>query len=152
MQITIREAAVDDLVFIIRMLADDFLGQQREQIADPLPEGYLKAFQEIVSDRNNHLFVAELSDRIVGTFHLTFTPSLSYQGGKRCTVESVRVDENLRGRGFGLQMMQWAIKRAGEEGCVSIQLTTNNQRNDAQRFYQGLGFESSHLGMKLRLR
>ena len=67
-------------------------------------------------------------------------------------IESVRVDERFRGQGIGREMMLWAIERAREEGCISIQLTTNSERTDAHRFYESLGFAGSHLGMKLKLK
>ncbi len=151
MSLQFRSAAVDDLEAIVEMLADDFLGAQRERLEDPLPESYLKAFREIDADPNNELIVAELDGRIVGALQLTFTPSLSYQGGKRCTVESVRVDAAHRGKGIGREVMLWAIERAREAGCISMQLTTHSERSDAHRFYQRLGFSGSHLGMKLIL-
>ena len=146
-----RAAALGDLSAVIRMLADDFLGQQREQLEDPLPECYTKAFTEIEADPNNELIVAELEGELIGTLQLTFTPSLSHQGSKRCTVESVRVDERHRGKGIGREMMLWAMERAKEKGCASIQLTTHNDRSDAHRFYESLGFSSTHTGMKLKL-
>jgi len=136
---------------IVRMLADDFLGQQREAPAHPLPESYMLAFSEIEADQNNELIVAEIDGDVVGTMQLTFTPSLSYQGGRRCTVESVRVDGRLRGKGIGREMMLWAIERAKEKGCVSMQLATHKDRTDAHRFYESLGFSKSHIGMKLKL-
>ena len=89
---------------------------------------------------------------IVGTLQLTFTPSISFQGGKRATVESVRVDEKYRGCGIGKDLMQWAIERARREGCHILQLTTNSDRKDAHRFYENLGFKGTHLGMKLNLK
>ena len=147
----LRPARIHDLYTIIRMLADDFLGQQREQLEDPLPESYVKAFREIEADPNNQLVVAELDGEVVGTLQLTFTPSISFQGGKRCTVESVRVDRKYRGQGIGREMMLWAIERAKAMGCISMQLTTNNDRVDAHRFYENLGFSKSHVGMKLKL-
>jgi len=134
------------------MLADDFLGQQRESLELPLKESYVYAFQEIAADPNNELIVAECDGEIIGSLQLTFTPSLSYQGSKRCTVESVRVDSKLRGQGIGREMMLWAIERANEKGCLSIQLTTHNDRKDAHRFYENLGFKHSHAGMKLNLK
>ena len=88
---------------------------------------------------------------IVGTLQITFTPSISFQGGKRATVESVRVDEKYRGCGIGKELMNWAINRARAENCVAMQLTTNNDRTNAHRFYENLGFKKSHLGMKLYL-
>lgn len=151
MDISFRPAEIRDLHFIVRMLADDFLGQQRERVEDPLPESYINAFQEIDSDSNNELVVAELDGDVIGTLQLTFTPSISFQGSRRCTVESVRVDTKLRGKGIGREMMLWAIERAKQKGCVSMQLTTNSERKDAHRFYENLGFSASHIGMKLKL-
>ena len=152
MKTKIRHATIDDLSEIVRMLADDFLGGQRESFGVPLPETYFQAFREIECDPNNELIVAELDRETVGTFQLTYTPSLSFQGSKRCTVESVRVDANLRGQGIGHEMMLWAIERAKEKGCVSMQLTTHSERIGAHRFYENLGFNGTHLGMKLKLK
>jgi GNAT superfamily N-acetyltransferase len=144
-------ANIDDLPEIVRMLHDDFLGQQRERFEDPLPEKYIRAFNEIDSDDNNELIVGVLDGAVVSSLQLTFTPSISFQGGKRCTVESVRVDERHRGKGIGRKMMLWALERAKEKGCISMQLTTNAGRTDARRFYENLGFKGTHVGMKLKL-
>jgi GNAT superfamily N-acetyltransferase len=151
MNLTFRVANIDDLPEIVRMLHDDFLGQQRERFEDPLPEKYIRAFNEIDSDDNNELIVGVLDGAVVSSLQLTFTPSISFQGGKRCTVESVRVDERHRGKGIGRKMMLWALERAKEKGCISMQLTTNAGRTDARRFYENLGFKGTHVGMKLKL-
>ena len=97
------------------------------------------------------MIVAENDGEIIGTLQITFTPSISFQGGKRATVESVRVDEKYRGQGIGKELMLWAINRAREENCFAMQLTSNAERTDAHRFYEKLGFTKSHLGMKLYL-
>jgi len=152
MNFKFREAIRADLPEIIKMLADDFLGATRERYENPLPESYTRAFEEISVDKNNELIVAEKDGEIVGTLQITFTPSISFQGGKRATVESVRVDEKYRGQGLGKELMQWAIERAREENCVAMQLTTNSDRKDAHRFYEDLGFKGTHLGMKLYLK
>jgi GNAT superfamily N-acetyltransferase len=152
MGLVFRSATINDLPAIVRMLADDFLGAQREQYADPLPESYIKAFNEIKADPNNHLIVAEKGNDVIGTLQLTFTPSISFRGGKRATVESVRVVEKLRGSGIGRELMLYAIERATEEGGISMQLTTNAKRENAHRFYRNLGFTASHIGMKLKLK
>jgi GNAT superfamily N-acetyltransferase len=151
-EIVFRQATREDLPEIVRMLADDFLGATRERYENPLPESYVKAFEEIEADKNNELIVAEKKGEIVGTMQIMFTPSISFQGGKRATVESVRVDKKYRGQGFGKELMKWAIERVRQENCFAIQLTTNAERKDAHRFYEDLGFEGSHLGMKLYLK
>jgi ribosomal protein S18 acetylase RimI-like enzyme len=151
-EIEFRRATREDLPEIVRMLAADFLGTTRERYENPLPENYVKAFEEIDADKNNELIVMEKDGEIVGTLQITFTPSISFQGGKRATVESIRVDEKYRGQGFGKELMKWAMNRAREENRVAIQLTTNSDRKDAHRFYENLGFKGTHLGMKLYLK
>ena len=146
-----REATRSDIPAIVRMLAQDRLGSGREQVADPLPDAYYHAFEQIAADPNNLLLVSVVDDRVVGTLQLTYTASLSYRGGWRATIESVRTEESLRGRGIGTTLMRYAIELSKRKGCVLIQLSTHNTRKDAQRFYERLGFVASHVGMKLTL-
>ncbi len=49
-EITFRIAVQKDLDSIVAMLADDFLGSQRERYENPLPTSYIKAFEAITSD------------------------------------------------------------------------------------------------------
>ncbi|HEX6133360.1 MAG TPA: GNAT family N-acetyltransferase [Longimicrobiales bacterium] len=149
--LTIRTAAPDDLPQLVAMLADDFLGREREVVSDPPAAGYVAAFDAIRADPNNEIVVACIGDRVVASLQLTFTPSISYQGSWRATVESVRTAAELRGRGIGAALMHEAIARARRRGCRMLQLTTNKARPDAKRFYERLGFTASHEGMKLPL-
>ena len=150
--VVFRLARRDDVPAIVRMLVDDDLGSQREKVEDPLPESYYAAFEKINNDSNHELIVAELGGEVVGTLHLIFLPSISFQGGLRAQVESVRVDSKYRGQGVGNKMMQWAIERARTRGAHLVQLTTHKSREDAHLFYERLGFKGSHLGMKLSLK
>lgn len=151
-KIRFRDAAREDLLSIVRLLAEDELGSQREKLEQPLPESYYAAFQQIEGDSNHRLIVAEKEGQVIGTLHLMFLPSISFQGGLRAQIESVRVDKRCRNMGIGREMMEWAIDRARERGAHVAQLTTHLSRKDAHRFYERLGFKASHLGMKLDLR
>src|SRR5688572_21650102 len=150
-EVIFRRATGADLPAIVHMLADDELGAQRESELRPLPDSYNKAFEEIDRDPNHELIIAELNNEVIGTLHLVFLPSISYQGGLRSQVESVRVGRTFQNKSIGSQMMQYAIQRAKARGAHLMQLTTHNARGDAHRFYEHLGFKASHLGMKLRL-
>src|SRR5512133_2438358 len=140
-----RLARREDLPDIIRLLADDELGSQREKVQEPLPESYYAAFEQINCDPNHELIVAELEGAVIGTLHLIFIPSISYQGGLRAQVESVRVDRKYQNRGIGSEMMRWTIERARERDAHIVQLTTHKSREDAHRFYERLRFEKSHI-------
>ncbi|MEM6428315.1 MAG: GNAT family N-acetyltransferase [Deinococcota bacterium] len=147
--LSFREATREDVPNIVRMLADDVLGQTREAYGDPIPQVYWDAFSAINQDPNQHLLVACLEAEVVGTLQLSFLPNMSYQGGWRSLIETVRVDASKRGAGIGKAFIQHAIALSKARGCHMVQLTTNKQRDDAIRFYERLGFTASHEGMKL---
>jgi len=150
--IIFRQATRNDMPTIVHLLTDDELGSQRERDEEPLPESYYAAFEKINNDPNHELIVAELNGEVIGTLHLMFLPSISFQGGLRAQVESVRVDKAYQRQGIGSKMMQWSIEQARERGAHFLQLTTHLSRKDAHRFYERLGFKGSHLGMKLSLK
>lgn len=147
----IRTATRDDVPAIVGMLADDDLGSTREEPAATIPQSYYDAFDAIQRDANNLILLACDREEVVGTLQLTFTPSLSYRGGWRATVESVRAARARRGRGIGTALMKRALELARERHCVLMQLTTHKSRTDAHRFYEQLGFQASHVGMKIML-
>lgn len=151
LNVQFKLATRGDLLAIVQMLVEDELGAQRERFEIPLPQAYSDAFEAIDRDPNHELVVAEVDGEVIGTLQLIFLPSISYQGGTRAQVESVRVVGRLRGQGFGAEMMKWALERARQHGCHLMQLTTHKSRTDAHRFYEGLGFAKSHIGMKINL-
>jgi GNAT superfamily N-acetyltransferase len=149
--LTFRDAELADVPRIVALYADDELGAARESPGEPLDEAYLRAFGEIDRDPRHRLIVVEQAGETVGTLQLSFLPQLAHRGGERAQIEAVRVRADRRGTGLGTEMFQWAIAQARSRGCRLVQLTTNAARRDAHRFYERLGFESSHVGMKLPL-
>ncbi|MFK7810448.1 MAG: N-acetyltransferase family protein [Saprospiraceae bacterium] len=148
-----RKATKSDLRAIVQMLADDKLGQLREDFQEPLPKQYFDAFENIDSDPNQNLMVIENDEKeVVGTLQLSFIPYLTYQGGIRAQIEAVRIRKDYRGKGLGEKVFKWAIKTAAEKGAHLLQLTTDKKRPEAIRFYQKLGFVDSHEGMKLHFK
>lgn len=149
--LTHRKAVIADLPRLIEMLLEDELGQTRESKSLSLDENYIKAFHKIDSDPNQYLMVVENGDEIIGTCHLTIMPSLTFIGSTRMQIEAVRVAGKYRGQKIGSWIMTQAIIYAKEQGASIIQLTTNKKRQKAKNFYEKLGFEASHEGMKLYL-
>lgn len=146
-----RRATVADVPAIVQMLADDALGATRERAESPLPQSYYDAFEAIDRDPNIELIVADSGGEVIGTVQLTYMPGLSRQGMWRALIEAVRVASSERGKGIGAAMIQETIARARARGCGLVQLTSDRSREDAQRFYERLGFKRTHVGMKLSL-
>ncbi|SFO46944.1 Ribosomal protein S18 acetylase RimI [Mesorhizobium sp. NFR06] len=149
--ISIRGARQADVAAIVTMLADDALGQTREDANLPLSQAYLDAFAAIDSDPNQFLAVMTDGDDVIGTLQITFVAGLSLRGARRGQIEAVRVAAHRRGEGLGQRLFEWAIDKCRERGCRIVQLTTNKSRLDAHRFYERLGFKASHVGYKLEL-
>ncbi len=152
--VVFREARDGDLPAILALLGDDPLGKYRELTLPEhtdIPAAYRAAFETIMADPRNQLYVAEIGGAVVGCFQLTFIPGLTYQGGERAQIEGVRVSRAMRGRGVGKAMMRYAIAQAKARACVLVQLTTDKRRAEAHEFYRALGFADSHAGMKLKL-
>ena len=147
----IRDAQLQDVAVVVALLADDDKGRAREDAGEGLDRGYFEAFAAIAADPNQRLLVAEQAGAIVGTFQLSFLPGLSFRGAWRGQIEAVRIASHLRGQGLGREMILWAIERCRERGCRMVQLTTHQSRDRAHAFYERLGFERSHIGMKLHL-
>jgi ribosomal protein S18 acetylase RimI-like enzyme len=148
--VIIRRAARADVGAIIAMLADDPLGRARERLEEPLPPTYFKAFEVLDRDPNIQLVVAEEGGRVVGCLQLCVLPGLSSQGASRGLIEDVRVASDRRSRGIGEQLVGWAIEQSRGKGCKLVELLTHHGRLDAQRFYERLGFQRSHVGMTIR--
>ncbi len=149
--VVFRKARVADLTAIVDMLSDDTIGATREGCSDPPDPRYIAAFEAIDSYPNQFLAVAEQDGFVVDCLQLTFIPGLSRTGMWRGQIESVRTAKSVRGGGLGRRMFEWAISECRERGCRLVQLTTDKVRPDAFRFYESLGFEASHEGMKLKL-
>ncbi|WP_375562429.1 GNAT family N-acetyltransferase [Bernardetia sp. OM2101] len=149
-----RKATKEDVSKIVEMIADDELGQKRENFQNPLPQEYIKAFEEINADKNQELIVvedegADKNTEIIGTLQLSFIQYLTYRGGIRAQIEAVRIRKDKRGLGIGKAMFEWAINRAKQRNAHVLQLTTDKKRPQAIKFYEDLGFKSTHEGMKM---
>ncbi|MGW2170912.1 N-acetyltransferase family protein [Streptomyces sp. NPDC001705] len=145
----IRRTTAADLPAVVAMLADDPLGAQRESPDDL--DRYLAALERLDADPNQHVVVAVRDSRVVGTLQLTIVPGLSRRGATRSIIEGVRIHADERGSGLGTQLIEWAIDESRRQGCRLVQLTSDKTRTDAHRFYERLGFSSSHTGFKLQL-
>ncbi|GIQ72728.1 GNAT family N-acetyltransferase [Bradyrhizobium sp. RD5-C2] len=149
--VAFRKAQPADLPAIIALLANDVLGQQREDASSPPNPRYVDAFEAILADPNQLLVVATLDDEMIGTLQLSFIPGIARLGAWRGQIEAVRIAETHRSSGVGQQMFEWAIAQCKARGCDLVQLTTDRARPDAHRFYERLGFVGSHVGYKLTL-
>lgn len=97
--------------------------------------------KELVGLESSTLLVARETDEsspIVGMLSLTV---YRVPTGLRSIIEDVVVDGSARRQGIGEALMQKAIELARDAGAEGISLTSNPQREAANRLYQSLGFQ-----------
>ena len=150
-EIAFRRAQNADLPSIVALLADDELGQTREDASTPVNGKYVDAFDAIERDPNQLMAVLVAGGVVAGCVQISFVPGLSRLGTWRGQIESVRIASSRRDEGLGRRLIEWAIAECRKRGCGLVQLTTDKTRLDARRFYESLGFRASHEGMKLSL-
>jgi GNAT superfamily N-acetyltransferase len=146
--LVIRRAQRQDIAAILEVYAqDEFSTWAKQTDVAPIAE----AFDEISHDPQAGLYVATVAGDVVGTFQMNVLRFLTRAGGRVALIEAVMVARASRGLGIGSEMMRFAIAEARRLGCVRVQLTSQKRRTGAHRFYERLGFERSHEGMKLKL-
>jgi GNAT superfamily N-acetyltransferase len=152
-ELSFRAAQRADLPAIIAMLADDGLGNNRENpLLGAVDPAYEAAFADVAAQSGNHLLVAEKEGQLVGTMQLVIIPGLSRLGAKRAQIEAVRVARPMRGQGIGDALLRHAIDVARAEGCKLVQLTSDKRRGRAHIFYERVGFVATHVGFKMELK
>jgi GNAT superfamily N-acetyltransferase len=144
-----RRATAADVPAVVALLAGDDLRGDRETPGHLSPYG--EAFARLDRDPRELLVVGERNGRVVATLQLSVLSGLSRTALTRAQLEGVHVAAGERGRGTGTALVEWAIAEARRRGCGLVQLTSDTARVDARRFYERLGFQSSHVGFKLPL-
>jgi GNAT superfamily N-acetyltransferase len=124
-----RRAQPADLPAIVALLANDILGQGREDASSPLNPNYVDAFRAIPADPNQLQMVATSNDEVIGTLQLTFIPGLARKGAWRGQIEAVRIAETHRGSGVWQQMFEWAI----DQCRARLQSRSAHDRQDTLR-------------------
>ncbi|HVA06537.1 MAG TPA: GNAT family N-acetyltransferase [Acidimicrobiales bacterium] len=142
----VRQATTGDLAAIVHLFELGALNPDKEDPRDLAP--YAAALTDI-DGAPGDVLVADVGGEVVGVCQLLVFRHLQARGGLCAEVESVHVRPDWRRQWIGRVLLRAAIDTARDLGCYRIQLTSNTRRPDAHRFYEALGFESSHVGFKL---
>ena len=145
--LNIRIARETDLPDILRLYQQPDLDDGQ---ALPLSAA-IAGFHKIQQYPSYRLWVAELGDRIVGTFMLLVLDNLIHLGAPSGLVEAVAVDPHYHGQGIGRQMMHWAMAAARQSNCYKLVLSSSLIRDRAHAFYESLGFQQRGISFEVLL-
>lgn len=131
----VREARPGDFDAVLRLYLQLNLDDPR-----PDPEAAHAQFEEILARPGLHLLVLELDHAIVATTYLNVIPNLTRALAPYAVIENVVVEERLRGRGLGKQLMAATLQMAWDAGCYKAMLMTGSRTPATHAFYRSCGF------------
>lgn len=115
----------------IRTLIEQLRGRESTFSEDDL--------RNVLQDSASRLFVMHHNDNIVGmiTLGIYFCPT-----GRKVWIEDVVIDRELRGKGLGQRLVEFAINYVKENlSPCSLMLTSKPSRVAANELYRKSGFE-----------
>lgn len=139
MELTIRLASEQDLDSLVHLAAAfrDHLGQSTPSEAD-----FRASIAALLQDVGTEFFLAgDAQHGVLGYVQVRYRYS-AWTSALEAELEDVFVVPQVRRRGVGLELVQFAIARAIERGCRSMGLNTNERNEGALALYRRLGFRA----------
>ena len=87
--------------------------------------------------------VCEEEGTILGVLNLRFEEQL-HHARWIAEIMELAVRAELRSKGIGKKLFQWACEISREKGCLQLEVDCNLIRLDAHRFYQREGMKKCH--------
>ena len=125
-----------------------------QMVEHPYPMDFFLTCIQPDSIRQNAIYVMREDDAVVGFMRIYLWETNSIVTAKRTmlSIDDIGVEETLRNRGIGTQMMTELSEMAKREwGCSSICLYVDAPNESAQAYYKKCGFSVRNLGMTLNL-
>ncbi len=145
--VVIEPATFEDLDELSLLLGDLF---NEESDFCPDKEKQLRGLRLIFEQPNRgRVFVLREDRAIVGMINLLFTISTA-EGGFVMMLEDLVVHDSHRGKGYGSQLLQYAVEFAKQKNFLRITLLTDRPEVASQALFRRYGFKDSSM-MPMRL-
>ena len=133
----IRKAEIKDLPEVYRLIC---LLEETD-----LTFAVFKSFFEAnIKNPDCYYLVAGNKETIIG-FISCHVQKLLHHCGKVAEIQEMFVDQRYRQLGIGKQLIETMETILKSASCVSLEVTANNKRLDAHKFYENAGFIHSHI-------
>ena len=95
---------------------------------------------DIISNPNTEIIVADIEGKLCATCMLGVVPSLAMGAKPFGIIEHVVTLSEARGKGYGKAVLTYALELAWKLGCYKVVLLSGAQRTDAHHLYKSVGF------------
>lgn len=153
---SIRKATLRDIDSLMELLyqVHNYHKNYRPDIFKAFKTKYNREeLEKLLFNSNYKVYVYELENKVVGHIfciieELKDNPSLHDR--KILFIDDLCVDENLRSRGIGKELCDYALKLSKELNCDSVELNVWNFNDKSLNFYKKLGYTELKTRMELR--
>lgn len=130
-QIVIRPAMISDSEACAALLGELGYPAMSEFMYDKL--------KRLAGGEGDRVFVAVDSGKVVGFVSCHIMP-LIHRAENLCRVTALVVAAGHRRRNIGRRLMRRIEECARDHGCVRVEITSGEQRQDAHIFYEHIGY------------
>jgi GNAT superfamily N-acetyltransferase len=88
------------------------------------------------------VYVAVPDGRVIGLLAMSVGRPFHW-GARTASVDALVVDRVNRSRGTGALLLDAAVARAAQDGCILVEVHSNRRRRRAHQFYKRHGFEAT---------
>lgn len=100
----------------------------------------ISLFNQILSDINHHIIVAECDGKIVSSCVCVIIPNLTHNQQPYALIENVVTHKDYRKKGLASKCLAYAKELALSHNCYKIMLLTGSKKRSVHKFYQKNGF------------
>lgn len=134
----VREAKKEDLAEVLQLylyLHEKSIPEQSEHL--------ISTWNQIVEDKNHHLLVNIVNNKIVSSCVCVIIPNLTRNVRPYAFIENVVTNEAYRGKGYATECLNYAKDIAVKENCYKMMLLTGSKKLQTLEFYKNAGYNST---------
>lgn len=105
-------------------------------------------YRQVIDDPACAVFFAMEDGQYRGFCHCAFFHTF-WLSGMTCYLSGIITSEDVRGKGYGIAIMDEVKRQAKKRGCRGIVLDSGMPRTEAHAFYEKYGFDKGCYGFDL---
>lgn len=136
MNLRVRRAKDQDAEVIYTLICDlENIQYQKDK--------FVELFVNNNTDKHIGYFVAQVAEQVVG-FGSIYINQLLHHCGAVCEIQELIISREYRNQNIGKALLQELLAWADTQGALQVEVTCNNSRTEARRFYKANGFVQTH--------
>ncbi len=114
-----------------------------EKSVPEITEHLNKTWKMIMQDKNHHIIVKIVDDKIVSSCVCVIIPNLTRNVRPYAFIENVVTHADYRGKGYATECLNYAKGIAKNANCYKMMLLTGSKKETTFMFYERAGYNST---------